>query len=75
MGAIAEITQEQVDPDDKKLEDFAANIARANKVLLTSIEQKDVMALYGYEPVGAMEVLCGYDRPAPTCANCGENLR
>ena len=47
--AIAEITQEQVDADDKKLEDFAANIARANKILLTSIEQKDVMALYGYD--------------------------
>ena len=47
--AIAEITQEQVDADDKKLEDFAANIARANIILLTSIEQKDVMALYGYD--------------------------
>ena len=43
--AIAEITQERVDADDKKLEDVAANIARANKILLTSIEQKDVMAL------------------------------
>ena len=49
MVAIAEITQEQVDADDKKLEDFAANIARANRILLTSIEQKDVMALYGYD--------------------------
>ena len=28
--AIAEITHEQVDADDKKLEDFAANIARAS---------------------------------------------
>ena len=30
--ALAEITQEQVDADDKKLEDFAANIARANRI-------------------------------------------
>ena len=47
LVAIAEITQGQVDADDKKLEDFAANIARANKILLTSIEQKDVMACTG----------------------------
>ena len=38
-----------MDADDKKLEDFAANFARANIILLTSIEQKDVMALYGYD--------------------------
>ena len=42
-AVIAEITQEQVDADDKKLEDFAANVVRANIILLTSIEKKDVI--------------------------------
>ena len=46
-AAIAEITQEQVDADVKKLEDFEASIARANRILFLSIEQKDVMALHG----------------------------
>ena len=47
-AAIAEITQDQVDADVKKLEDFEASIARANRILFLSIEQKDVMALHGY---------------------------
>ena len=38
VAAIAEITQEHVDADEqKKLKDFAANIARANTTLLTSM--------------------------------------
>ena len=42
-----------MDADEKRIEDFAANIARANRILLTSIEQKDVMNLYGYDSPAA----------------------
>ena len=49
VAAIAEITQEQVDADNRKIEDFEAAIAKTNYILLQHIEQKDVRALYGYD--------------------------
>ena len=49
VEAIAEITQEHVDSDNRKIEDFEAAIAKANYILLQHIEQKDVGALYGYD--------------------------
>ena len=42
-------TQEQVDSDNRKIEDFDAASAKANFILLQHIEQKDVGALYGYD--------------------------
>ena len=53
VAAIAEITQEQADSDDRKIEDFEASIAKANYILLQHIEQKDVGALYGYDSLAA----------------------
>ena len=38
MAGVAKITQEQVDADDKKLEDYEASIARANSVILHHME-------------------------------------
>ena len=49
MAGVAEITQEQVDSDEKKLEDYEASIARANSVILHHMEQKDVMSLWGLD--------------------------
>ena len=49
VAAIAEITEEPVDSDNRKIEDFEAAIAKANFILLQHIEQKDVGALYGYD--------------------------
>ena len=49
MAGVAEITQEQVDSDDRKLEDYAASIARANSVILHHMEQKDMMSLWGLD--------------------------
>ena len=49
MAAVAKITQEQVDADDKKLEDHAASIARANAVILHHMDQKDMMSLWGLD--------------------------
>ena len=49
VAAIAEITQEHVDNDQKKLDGFDASIAKANYIILLNIEQKDVMALHGYD--------------------------
>ena len=46
---IAAITQEQVDADDKKVEYYAASIARANCVVLHHMEQKDMMSLWGLD--------------------------
>ena len=40
---------EQVDSDNRKIEDFNAASAKANFILLQHIEQKDVGALYGYD--------------------------
>ena len=45
MAGVAKITQEQVDSDDKKLEDYEASIARANSVIPHHMEQKDMMSL------------------------------
>ena len=41
---VAEIIEEMVDQHVRKLEDFNAAIARANTVLLQTLEAKDVMA-------------------------------
>ena len=49
VGAIAEITKEQVDADNQKLDDFEAAIAKANYIILQHIEQKDVMAMHGFD--------------------------
>ena len=49
VAAIAENTQEQVDADQRKWEDFRAAIAKANYLILQHIEQKDVMALHSYD--------------------------
>ena len=49
MAGVAEITQEQVDSDDKKLEDYSAAIARANFVILQHMDQKDIMSLWGLD--------------------------
>ena len=49
MAGVAEITQEQVDSDDKKLEYYEASIARANSVILHHMEQKDMMSLWGLD--------------------------
>ena len=46
MAAVAEITQEQVDADDKKLEDYATSVARANAMILHHTDQKDMMSLW-----------------------------
>ena len=53
MAPIAEITQKQVNADEKKPDDFAANITRASRILPTSIKHKDVMAVYGYDSPAA----------------------
>ena len=44
MAGISEITQVMVDYDNKKIDDFDASIARANSVLLQTLEAKDIMA-------------------------------
>ena len=49
MAEVAKITQEQVDANDKKVEDYAASIARANSVILHHMEQKDMMSLWGLD--------------------------
>ena len=46
MAGVAKIMQEQVDADDKKVEDYAASTARANSVILHHMEQKDMMSLW-----------------------------
>ena len=46
VAAVVEVTQEMVDADDKKIDDFRAAISRANLVILQSLEQKDAMGLY-----------------------------
>ena len=38
MGGVEEITQEQVDSDEKKLEDYEASISRENSVILHHME-------------------------------------
>ena len=38
-----------MDADDKKLEDHATSIARANSVILHHMEQKDMMSLWGLD--------------------------
>ena len=43
--AVPGVTQEEHDTSAKKIEDFEAACAHANYIILTSIEQKDVMAL------------------------------
>ena len=42
LVGVAEITQEQVDLDDRKLEDYEASIARANSMILHHMEKKDM---------------------------------
>ena len=49
MAKVAKITQDQVDADDEKVEDYAASIARANSVILHHMEQKDMMSLWGLD--------------------------
>ena len=46
---VAEITQEQVDADDKKLEDYAALVARANAMIVHHMDKKDMMSLWGLD--------------------------
>ena len=46
VAAVVEVTQEMVDADQKKIDDFQAAISRANLVILQSLDQKDAMALY-----------------------------
>ena len=46
MAVVAEIIQEQVDADQKKIENFEAASARANAVILSSMQQQDILALY-----------------------------
>ena len=49
MAEVAEITREHIDSDDRKLEDYAASIARANSVILHHMEEKDMMSLWGMD--------------------------
>ena len=49
VAAVAEITQEQVDADHRKVENFEAASARANALILSSMEQRDVLALHGHD--------------------------
>ena len=49
VAAVAKMTQEQVDADQRKIEGFEAASARANALILFSMEQKDVLALYGHD--------------------------
>ena len=49
MAGKVKITQEEVDADDRKLEDYAASIARANSVILHHMEHKDMMSLWGLD--------------------------
>ena len=49
MAAVVEITREQVDADDKKVEDYAASIARANAMILHHMDQKYMMSLWGLD--------------------------
>ena len=49
MAGVEENTQEQVDADDKKPEDHATSIARANSLILHHMEQKDMMSLWGLD--------------------------
>ena len=49
MAGVAKSTQEQVDADDKKLEDYATSIARAKFVILHHMKQKDMMSLWGLD--------------------------
>ena len=44
MVGIPEITQAMVDSDNKKIDDFDASVARANSVLLQTMEAKDIMS-------------------------------
>lgn len=44
MAGVAEITQEMVDQNVRKLGDFDAAMARANLVLLQTLKAKDVTA-------------------------------
>ena len=47
--AVAKISREQVDADDKKVEDYAASIARANAMILHHMDKKDMMSLGGLD--------------------------
>ena len=49
MAGVAKITQEQVEANEKKLEDYAASIARANSLILYHMEQKEIMSLWGLD--------------------------
>ena len=49
IAGVAKTTQEQVDSDNKKVEDYAASTARANSVILHHMEQKDMMSLWGLD--------------------------
>ena len=49
MAGVADITQEQVDADVKKLEVYAPSIARASAVILHHMERKDMMSLWGFD--------------------------
>ena len=44
VAGAAEVTQAIVDRETKLLEDFDASMARANSVILSTLEPKDVMA-------------------------------
>lgn len=48
VAAVGEVTQEMVDADIKKEEGFESAMARANMVILQSIEQNNVMALHNF---------------------------
>ena len=49
MAGVAEIMQEQVDANDKKLEDYAASIARTTSVIVHHMKQEDMMSLRGID--------------------------
>ena len=49
IAGVAKITQEQVDADDKKLEDYGASVARENAMILHHMDQKDMMSLWGLD--------------------------
>ena len=44
VAGVTEVTQEMVDSDTKRFEDFDAAVARANSLLLHTLEPRDVMA-------------------------------
>lgn len=49
VAAIADITQEHVDSDTRKIEDYEAAIAKANYIILYHIQRSHVMSLQAFK--------------------------